>query len=189
MSKDRIISIIVLVICLFLIVSQCNREASIEYIEKIDTLTVIKTDTIIETITEFKWKEVIVYREIPQDIDTNLILKDYFSIRYYEREVERDYLKLMIKDSITQNQIHWSEMEYQVYKDTVFINITKEKTHLKYKSGFYGDLMISPISISPGISYMNRRGYQMGISLGIIQTDEVRLVPHLRFSVPLYEIR
>lgn len=177
--------IVVLLILLALIMERCHREPHIEVITEIDTLVVVKRDTIRQTVTEFKWRTQVVYRDIPQEVDTLKILKDYFAIHFYEREIEEEHLRLWIRDSVSQNRIIFSEMDYEIYKDTVFVNIHEKETILRYRRGFYGHLDVSLNSLSPGISFMNNKGYQFGLGVHLYNIDGVRLSPHLRFSVPL----
>ena len=177
--------IFIMVLLILLLIKRCNREVEVVEIHTIDTLIVVKTDTIRETVTEFQWRYRIIYRDVPQEVDTLAILADYFAVRFYERDFEREHLKLSIRDSVSQNQIIYSEMDYELYKDTVFVNIYEKEIIERFKTGFYGHLDVSTVSLSPGISYMNKKGYQIGLGLHIYNTDGVRLSPHLRFSVPL----
>ena len=175
--------IVVLVMLLALLVERCHRDPGGEYTHTIDTLYITKTDTITRTVTEteFKWVDRIIYRDIPIEVDTLTILADYFAVRFYERE----YLKILIRDSVSQNKIIFSEMDYTFYRDTVFVEIHEKEIINQFKRGFYGHLDISLNSLSPGIGYMNRKGYQIGLGVHLYNIDGVRLSPHLRFSVPL----
>ena len=178
--------LLVLVILLALMVERCHRDPGTTVTHTVDTLIVVKTDTITNTITqtEFQWRDRVIYKDIPLDVDTMAILADYFSVRFYERDYEKEYLNLTIRDSISQNRIIFSEMDYTLYKDTVFVNIHEKEIIEMFKRGFYGHLDISLNSLSPGISYMNRKGYQIGLGVHLYNIDGVRLSPHLRFSVP-----
>lgn len=178
-----IILILLVVIGLVLIVSRYLIYEPTSITETVDTVYITKTDTVIEIVKfpEIQWKEKIVIKPVPQDVDTNKILEEYFLARYIEREINRTNLNLIIRDTISQNRITWSEIEYQLYVDTVFRDITVTREIERYRSGFYGNLMISTRYVSPGISYMNRNGYQLGIGLHIGREP----APYLQLAVPL----
>jgi hypothetical protein len=145
-----------------------------------DTIYVYKTDTIREIVKLIEVKDTIIYRNIPTNVDTLAILKDYFAIRAYERYIDRDKLKLWVKDSITQNRIVWNEVEYEMYTDTVFRDITRTETI--YKKGFYGNVSLSTNVISTGVSYLNKKGWMYGIGLNL---HENKLTPYISISKSL----
>ena len=178
---DNIAILCLIIIVLLLIVNRCIREELPLVEERIDTVYIYRTDTITRTITQIEYQDMVIYREIPQVIDTFEILRDYYAVRYYERYIEEEKLKLTIKDSISQNKLIWNEVDYTYYVDTVFRDITIERKITQFRRGFYGNLSISHKSLSPGISYMNRKGYQIGIGIHI---SEELIAPHLHVSVP-----
>lgn len=183
--KDILAIIILLVIgfLLSLIVFDSFRDYTIGTTETIDTVYVTKTEIIRDTVyfPEIKWKEKIKFKPVPQDVDTTEILKLFFESRYIERNIERTHLSLTIKDTISQNRIQWSQIEYQLSVDTVFREVTITRDIERYRKGFYGNLMISTKYISPGVSYMNRNGYQFGIGLHIGKEP----APYLQLAVPI----
>jgi hypothetical protein len=178
-----IVLLILVIVGLVLIVSRYLKEEPTSITETVDTVYVTKTDTIWEVILfpEIQWKEKIVLKPVPQDVDTNKILEEYFLAGYIEREIERKNLYLMIRDTISQNRITWSEIEYQLYIDTVFRDIIITREIERFKSGFYGNLGISNRYISPGVSYMNKKGFQIGLGLHIGK----EWTPYLQLAVPL----
>lgn len=46
-----------------------------------------------------------VVREIPANVDTAAVLKDYFARLYYEDTLHTDYGYIIVKDTVTQNRI------------------------------------------------------------------------------------
>ena len=72
---------------------------------------------------------------IPQDVDTALILKDYFAIYKYDREWNDSTLEVYLSDTISQNKIMASDfLRYKLLKPqtTIINNITNVTTYRSY---------------------------------------------------------
>ena len=170
MKNDRWLLVVLvlasIVIGLTLIVLRCSSGVEPEVIIQTDTLVVTKTDTIHKIVTEdhIIYRDKIIYRDIPINVDTAEILKDYFATRYYERDIIEDNFEATIFDSISQNRITWSQFEYEVYVDTVFVNIETEITKTLYRSGFYANFIGSTKWVGVGISHQWKNGAMYGIN-------------------------
>ena len=124
--------IVALIITIFLL-RQCNPTQPSE--DTIITKVEVKWDTIKKEVPKYIPK-LVSKTEIDIDtftipIDTTAILKDYYSVNYYEDYQELDSLTLTIKDSISQNRIYLRLLEYKIAYPTK--TITKEI----YKLIFY----------------------------------------------------
>jgi|LSQX01.1.fsa_nt_gb hypothetical protein len=170
MKTEKYISLVlclaIIIVGFTLIVLRCSSGSTPDEVIRIDTLIITKTDTIHRIVTEDRivYRDRIIYRDIPANVDTAEILKDYFAVRYYEREIIEDNLKAIIYDSISQNKIAWSQFEYETYVDTVFVNIEKEITRTRYRTGFYVNVLAATKFAGAGISYQGYSGALYGVS-------------------------
>jgi len=170
--------IIVALIATIFLLRQCNPTQPSE--DKIITKVEVKWDTIKKEVPKYIPK-LISKTEIDIDtfstpIDTAVILKDYYSINYFEDYQEFDSLTLTIKDSISQNRIYTRSLEYKIAYPTK--TITKEI--YKNKREFFTGLGIAgnreQIQYFGGeLLYKNKKRQIFGAGVGI---DE-NLVPIL----------
>lgn len=135
-------------------------------------------DTIRDTIPVLLIRDTIIYVDVPTEIDTAAILRDYFAVRYYERGIDEEKLKLTIKDSVSQNKIIWNELSYETYIDTVKIT----KTETIFRKGLYVNTILSTNQIGAGVSYMNRKGLMYGAGVSL---NDSRLYPYIAITIPL----
>jgi hypothetical protein len=109
-----------------------------EYIlltKQVDTVYEVKYDTVKEYVPQIKWQDkiVLVETEVPADIDTTAILKDYYTKKYYEDIVPvSTYGFGTIKDTVSKNQITSRKIEWDLTVPIVKETITvKEKPRTK----------------------------------------------------------
>ena len=100
--------LIVVLVIMVLFQSQCSKKPTVEpevivTIEtKWDTVEVVQT----EYVPKWKTKLVVEYDTIPSDIDTMMILKDYYAKYSYTDTLTLDTLGfLVLNDTITMNSI------------------------------------------------------------------------------------
>lgn len=78
----------------------------VKYEERIEKI--IKTDTVIRTVTI---PNIVVYRDIPREIDTSAIIRDYFaSVEYCDTVLQSPESSVMIRETIEQNRIAQREV-------------------------------------------------------------------------------
>jgi hypothetical protein len=164
--------IIVALIATIFLLRQCNPTQPSE--DKIITKVEVKWDTIKKEVPKYVPK-LVTKIEIDIDtfstpIDTAAILKDYYSINYFEDYQEFDSLTLTIRDSISQNRIYTRSLEYKIAYPTK--TITKEI--YKNKREFFTGLGIAgnqeQIQYFGGeLLYKNKKKQIFGVGIGINQ--------------------
>lgn len=78
----------------------------VKYEERIVKIT--KTDTVIRTVTI---PNIVVYRDIPREIDTAAIIRDYFaSVEYCDTVLQSPESSVMIRETVEQNRIAQREV-------------------------------------------------------------------------------
>jgi hypothetical protein len=132
------------------------------------TSTITIHDTIPHYIARYKpWyiqgENAIIHDTIPKDIDTLVILHDYYDRHIYHRIWENDTLKASVTDTITRNKYAGSGFSYKIKVPFTTINNTVDNT-VTYNKYIYGGIGI-PISstrineTSVNILYAFPRGY------------------------------
>ena len=163
--------IVALVITIFLL-RQCNPSQPVG--DEVVIKTEVKWDTIKKEVPKYIPK-LVSKVEIDIDtfstpIDTTAILKDYYSIAYYEDYQELDSLTLTIKDSITQNRIYLRLLEYKIAYPTKTITkeIYKNKREFFVGLGMTGNR--EQIQYFGGeLLYKNKKRQAFGAGIGINQ--------------------
>ena len=92
-----------------------------EYVPKLVTRILRKTDTVRQT--QFITQTDTV--SVPQKIDTNAILEDYFASYVYSDIQNLDSIKLEIQDTISENKIVSRSVKYSMLYPTITITNTK----------------------------------------------------------------
>ncbi len=92
-----------------------------EYVPKLVTRILRKTDTVKQT--QFITQTDTV--SVPQKIDTNAILDDYFASYVYSDIQNLDSIKLEIQDTISENKIVSRSIKYSILYPTITITNTK----------------------------------------------------------------
>jgi len=136
------------------------------------TKIVTKYDTITKEIPVYipKWKTKII-REIdsfPFPIDTNEILKDYFTLYYYEDIIKKDSLTLYIKDTITENKIKNRIVNYSIIYPTTIIY---RDSLIKKNEFFYGLGLVGNQNglhyVGPEFLLKTKYGNAYGLGIGL----------------------
>jgi hypothetical protein len=100
----------------------------------INTHTVIIHDTIIHEITDtfpyyVQKVDSIVYRDtIILEVDTALILKDYFALHYYTRNWQDSLLQVDLKDVVSENKFIENDFRYKILRPQAIINNTIDQS-------------------------------------------------------------
>ena len=92
-----------------------------EYVPKLVTRILRKTDTVKQT--QFITQTDTI--SVPQKIDTNAILDDYFASYVYSDIQNLDSIKLEIQDTISENKIVSRSIKYSILYPTITITNTK----------------------------------------------------------------
>jgi len=93
------------------------------------------THVIIDTFPYYiQGKDSIIYQDVPQNVDTALILKDYYAKHIYPRKWENDTLKVVLSDTISQNKSIGNLFTYKIKTPfiTTINNIDNSVTYDKY---------------------------------------------------------
>lgn len=145
---------------------------------EIDTQYVEVTNTIYKN-GKTIFRDIPIYTEVPADVDTNEILKEYFA-----KVVYKDTLKLTdslgyitLQDTITENSIWSRRWDTHVNKITI-----KETTYLKelprnrfYYGVFGGYNKSNSLYLGPYLSFEGKkdRGFSIGTGVNFIQNGGI----------------
>ena len=165
--------LIVVLVIMVLFQSQCSKKPTVEpevivTIEtKWDTVEVVQT----EYVPKWKTKLVVEYDTIPSDIDTMVILKDYYAKYSYTDTLTLDTLGfLVLNDTITMNSILSRSFVSNIKIPTTII--TKE-IYLN-KREFYWGLGLQGQTdqlnyLGGELMYKNKQKNMLGLGLGVNQ--------------------
>jgi len=154
-------------------------------VTKIDTVYVTKT------VVEYRdgktiYQEKIIYREIPQNIDTLAILKDYFAMRVFnDKYVLLDSLgSIEIMDTISENKIKNRKITANVREKTITKTITTTITNPPKTQVYVGaGLGISKVEIlnlvSAGVLIKTKNDFIYGLNIGITNSNNSTVTPFI----------
>jgi hypothetical protein len=142
---------------------------------------VIKHDTVYQkkTITQYRdgvyvYHSDSVYVEIPQNVDTSAILKDFYALNMFADTFKTDIGNVVIKDTISQNKIK-GRTYTATFKYPEVRTIVKEKPKAAVFAGlgtsFYGEGRIAEVSGHLMLETKKRRLY--GVGVGMINKEPV----------------
>ena len=136
--KNVIIAVLLLVI---LFLRWCTPKPDCPEIGKTTVVETIEYDTIRETTPEYIPVPGPVQYDttyLERDIDTAAILRDYFASYHYSDTVTLDSVKVIIKDTVSQNKIKSRSLEYEILYPTKTITITNDRyiNRREYYAGF-----------------------------------------------------
>lgn len=131
--------------------------------------------------------EVPVY--IPQDADTNLILKDYFSKRFYIDTIDLGQKSfVIIKDTITENKIitriFESSITEKIINDTFFLKeLPKVKFFIGLQSGFDRSSIINYGGVN--LLYNDKKDRIFGLGVGLNSNRQTTLMGSVYWKLKL----
>lgn len=135
-----------------------------------DTIYITKDSVVFK-----KGKEIPVFIEVPKyipiNVDTQLILKDYFSKRFYIDTLnlgEKSFV--IVKDTITENKILFRKYEStiteKIIKDSIFLReLPKRQLYVGIQGGFDKQDIINYGGV--GLLYKDKKDKQFGLGVGI----------------------
>lgn len=134
-----------------LAINTCNKPSKYtttfkEWDTKYKWDTVREYYTFIDTVKE----DTIIYREVPADVDTAAILKDYFASKTYSRDYTDSNINITIADTVSKNALGHYTLSYQ-WKQPVSISTYK---------------------ISGPVAGIEFNGQKMGLSVGYINKKQ-----------------
>ena len=140
-------------------------------------------EPVIETIYkkgETIYKDSIIYVETPKIVDTDLIMKDYYSIRIYKDTLKlKDSLGFItITDSISKNKIKGRTFLSNVNKIKIFDTIVVEpiKQIEFYMGGTMGVDKINLVNfIGPTLNIKTKKDNVYGVSLGLNNSKSITI--------------
>jgi hypothetical protein len=158
---------------------------------KIDT-TSTKTITIDSSRVDTFYKPKYVYltppKSYPPKVDTVAILKDYYSVYFYEDTIyNNDSLRLIISDTITENQIYNRHINFKATCKTITItnNITKTVPEDPKSKLYLGGSLVTNSSVLGNLEYIPKKDkYMYGVGVGINKDIQ----PVLQFKL-MYKIK
>jgi len=118
---------------------------------------IVKTDTII-------FKDTI---EIPADVDTALILKNYYAEHYYNRTWEDSLIRIDQIDMVTENRIYAQKLDYKFLKpQTTIINNSYTNYYRYLSTGAFLALSGTEYIFGPKILYIDK-SVSTGLEIGL----------------------
>ena len=136
-----------------------------EYVPKLVTRILRKTDTVRQT-------QFITHTDtvsVPQAIDTNAILEDYFASYVYLDIQNFDSIKIEIQDTISENKIVSRSVKYSMLYPTITITNTHYINRTWHGSGYY-----NAWHISTGVAGHNELAYGKAGVGGLYTADGER---------------
>lgn len=161
------------VICVLISLDRCNSKPKL--------ITEFYTDTLIVPGDPYpvyaETKPKIIYRDsikvIPANMDTGLILRDYFNTYSYLDTLKNDSSALVIvSDTVTQNRVISRGFTFQNRRETAYVINNTTVTHIRKEplfklglgiSGFYYQKSKS-FDIAPNVTLITRPGFYAGYS-------------------------
>lgn len=146
---------------------------------EIDTLYEVKTQTVYKKGKDI-FHEVEVVKEVPANVDTGAILKDYYARVFYKDTFKlKDTLGfIVINDTISKNRV-----QNRKFYSSINIPTVKEKIYLKEISNnwFLGPSLSlgTPFSVGGDLHLKSKKDLLFGIGLGV----NSNLSPYLKGSI------
>lgn len=148
----------------------------------------VKKDTVIYRKGKDIYHDVPVYVEVPKDVDTTEILKDYFaSVTYKDTINLNDSLgSINITDVISKNRIQerkfTASINKTIIKDTI---ILKEKPRRQLYVGVNTSVVRQDLfnSVGAGLLYKDRKDKVFSLGLGVQQSPSVNLTPYIQGGI------
>ena len=148
-----------LIVIAILLLSKQNTTETIRIKVKTDTITIVKDTTI--------WKEKLIYKKdtirLPGKIDTQWVVGDYYTSKFYEDSIKGIDWSVKVKDTIRENSIvgrsYNVNVKHKIIKDSIFIEKELFKPSLyigpnyninTQSVGFQINLNLNPININAG---------------------------------------
>lgn len=99
----------------------------------------------------------VIYQPIPANIDSFAVIRDYYLIRQYQDSLENDTLKIVIKESVSENKISSRDISYK-FKLPVTTTITQyvENKSRKLLVGGLAGMDSVKTSLYLGAAYQNK---------------------------------
>ena len=165
--------LILILVVLVLFQSQCSKKPDVEP-EVIVTIET-KWDTVNVVQTEYvpKWRTRVVTErvEVPSDIDTMSILRDYYAKYYYSDTLTLDTLGfLVLEDTISQNRVLSRSFvsDISIPTTTITKEIYLKKREFYWGMGLNGDP--SQLNYLGGeLMYKNKKRNMFGVGVGVNQ--------------------
>ena len=165
--------LILILVVLVLFQSQCSRKPDVEP-EVIVTIET-KWDTVNVVQTEYvpKWRTRVVTErvEVPSEIDTMSILRDYYAKYYYADTLTLDTLGfLVLNDTISQNSVMSRSFvsDISIPTTTITKEIYLKKREFYWGMGLSGDQ--SQLNYLGGeFMYKNKQRNMFGVGMGVNQ--------------------
>jgi hypothetical protein len=158
----------------------------------IDTVEVKVHDTTIVYKPKWRIKKETEYVDIPADVDTLAILKDYYTKYSYNDTVNVDkYGTGIIKDDVTQNeivsrQIEW-DLKIPIVKETITVK-ELPKNQIYIGAGLGLDRVNFINNVNAGFLWKTKQDKIYGLNLGLTSptdavTETTKLVPYVGGSI------
>lgn len=94
---------------------------------------------------------------VPADVDTALILRNYFTKYYYEQVIEDSCLRATIKDTLLNNSIFSRQFSYAWKKPVSIINTVKVDQKNKWFAGASIQGNLTGVDFVPGLQFQRKR--------------------------------
>lgn len=138
-------------------------------------VTEYATDTVMVSVNVPVREDTIIYRDIPQDIDSLSVALEYYADHPFTISVEADQVKVEGKGVISQNSI-----------DTLFLEITNNRPTAIFRPEYKNSLMIGAeagnglLAFKAGYRYKN---WEVGLGYDILNENQIGLLAEVKYRL------
>lgn len=160
-----------------------------EVVDKKSDTTYITKDTLIYKKGKDIRVEVEVPVYIPAQVDTQLILKDFFSKRFYKDTIDLGQNSfVIINDTISENKIlsrgFNSSITERIIKDTFLLKeLPKRQVYLGLTGGFDKENIVN--YAGPSLLYKDKKDKIFGLGAGINNSKQISLQGSIYWKIKL----
>jgi hypothetical protein len=183
------LALIILLVILLTSKVNCNPKIIKQKITITSSDTVTLYDTLKVEIPKYipKWTERTIHDTLLINVDTAAILEDYYCMYGYSDTINRDSLKLIINDIVTQNKIMSRNIKYDIVRTTKVINnniiVKKRGTYVGLGTIIDGGQIKY---ISPEIILRTKEDLIFGLGAGGLRINNTgKPIVSLRFLYPI----
>ncbi len=129
--------------------------------------TIFKVDTVEHTIVDtFPWfvvkRDTIIYRDtITREVDTAVILREYFATHYYSRTWQDSSVIITVDDAVSENKLIDQVLKYEITRPQSIVNVSQ--VNYSYSRYLYAGIRADYKGAGFGLFYADRRAlYGLG---------------------------